>query len=99
MARTSGEGIPATDKGERREPRVISGPGMAPPVHSPTAQSTSNPASETPTMTAQQPATQTAATSTAIGDEPALDAARTWSATAGAGAQTPAPAAVTQPRN
>ena len=50
MARSSGEGIPVMDNGERREPRVISGPGIPARTSSPTA-TVPAPSSETKTMT------------------------------------------------
>src|SRR5437868_4044862 len=85
MARSSGEGIPVMDNGERREPRVISGPGIPARTSSPTA-TVPAPSSETKTMT--KPTTTTT-------EEPAI--ARTTGA-ASAPATAPAPGAAVRQR-
>ena len=73
MARTGGDGIPVMDSGERREPRVISGPGLPPPVHTPASSSTTPPSrSETATMTATKPTeNQPAPTAAAVAERTA----------------------------
>ncbi len=71
------------DNGERREPRVISGPGLPAPTHmssqassrasAPSASSPSR--SESATMTADRPAAQTHTTATAVAERPASSSA------------------------
>jgi ribonucleoside-diphosphate reductase alpha chain len=81
MARTSGDPIPVMDDGDRREPRVISGPGIPIPSNVPTRPSSSTPSrSESPSMTSdRQPATQTSQTATAVAERPTPESAPTAS--------------------